>query len=237
MVGPFMYSQVLLSRRSLLAASSLALVLPSRTFAAISATPSRPLWLSPQAQRCAKAYSQSALNVMPEQSKAVMLDAQRSMAASMLQLRGVTHYELQREVLRFDTLLTAAPARKILLAVSHQSNVVQDTMAREQPLSQHGELAMLSQRLAKNFFLIASGIEQPALKNALLDDQRAFTKTLSEALRATSNSTATQRTLQLADAQWVFYDLALKAPLLPTSQERIAATSERLWSLLSPMAA
>ncbi len=229
-----MHSQVLTSRRSLLAASSLALTLPySRSFAAMNTAP-RPLWLSPQAQRCAKAYSQSALNVMPEQSKAVMADAQRSMAASMSQLRGVSHYELQREVMRFDALLTAAPARKILLAVSHQSNVVQDTMAREQPLSQHGELAMLSQRLAKNFFLIASGIEQAALKNALAEDQRAFTKTLGDALRVNSNSTNTQRTLQLAQAQWVFYDLALKAPLLPTSQERIAATSERLWSLLSP---
>jgi hypothetical protein len=231
-----MYSSVLLSRRSLLAASSLAFIIPSRSFAAPSATPSRPLWLSPQAQRCAKAYSQSALNVMPEQSRAVMLDAQRSMAASMLQLRGASHYELQREVLRFDTLLTAAPVRKILLAVSHQSNVVQDTISREQALSVNGELAMLSQRLAKNFFLIASGIEQPALKNALLDDQRAFTKALSDALRV-NNNTNTQRTLQLAQAQWVFYDLALKAPLLPTSQERIAATSERLWSLLSPTAA
>lgn len=235
MVGTFMHSHFLLSRRSLLAASSLALIIPTRSFATASSITARPLWLSPQAQRCAKAYSQSALNVMPEQSKAVMLDAQRSMAASMLQLRGASHYELQREVLRFDTLLTAAPARKILLAVSHQSNMVQEVISREQPLSPQAELAMLSQRLAKNFFLIASGIEQPALKSALLEDQQALTKTLSEALRATSNSTATQRTLQLAEAQWVFYNAALKAPLQITSQQHIAATSERLWSLLSPI--
>ncbi len=236
---PMSSHHVFLSRRSLLTASGLALALPySHCFAAtIPAPSSHPLWLSPLAQRCAKAYSQTALNILPEQGKAVMVDAQRGIASSVAKLRGADRTQLQREVLRFDTLLTAAPQRKILLAVSHQSNVLQSTAMHAQAVDATGELAMLSQRIAKNFFLVASGIEQPAVRSELNHDQRLFTRTLQAAKQEQRNTLAKLRALELAEAQWTFYDVALRAPEQAVSQMHVALTSERLWRILSPLSA
>jgi hypothetical protein len=239
----FMSSHLLLSRRCLLAAAAVSVAAPKLSFAAMSAPLSSPSWLSPLAQRCAKAYSQSALNVLPAQCKAVMADTQRSMASSMSQLRGqpaAVRFELQRELRRFDTLLAAAPARKVLLAVSHQSNVLQETVERDaQPQAFHA-LATLSQRMAKHYFLLAWGVDQADARMQLFLDQRAFALALQAAQQQqqlSPLSVSERRALELTQAQWAFYEAALKAPPISDKQQQVASASERMWALLWPLSA
>lgn len=228
-----------LTRRQFLRTSFSIAALSSITLndalAAGGITQAAPLLISPLAQRCAKAYSQAALNVLPEQSKAVMQESQRGIASGLNQLRGTEKTTLQKELLRFDTLLTAAPQKKILLAVSHQSNVLQCTpqQSTETKPSDLSELAMLSQRMAKNFFLKASGIEHAAVNSELLNDQRSFSGKLLHAQSDARLPIGVKRNLQLAQDQWVFYGAALKSPPLATSQQHVALSSERLWKLLT----
>lgn len=191
------------------------------------------------AQRCAKAYAQSALNLMPEQSRSVMQQSQLGMTASLAALRGqpAMRYELQRELTRFDTLLTAAPARRVLLAVAHQSNVLQDAAERDsQPDALHA-LATLSQRLAKNYFLSAQSVDSSDTRMQLFLDQRAFKLALQAAEQRAGTPERTRRALALAQGQWAFYEVALQTPRQPASQQQVASASEKLWELFSALAA
>jgi hypothetical protein len=222
-----------ISRRHAVGLLGAAWLMPHST-AWAQGTHSMPL--SALSQRCAKAYSQQALQVLPEQCKTVMLDTQQAIAASMLKLKGVRHAQLQQEVRRFDTLLTAAPGRKILLAVSHQSNVLQSAAERDDEPGVMHALATLSQRMAKNYFMLAWGVDQADARLQLLLDQRTFAPALQSALQQPKLLTLPQRrALELTQAQWAFYEAALKATPTPDKQQQVASASERMWQLLWPL--
>jgi len=87
---------------------------------------------------------------------------------------------------------------------------------------------MLSQRLAKNYELLAAGLDSRTVREQMTGDADEFQRALAQLNKAPISTPAIRSALELGQAQWVFFEAALKRQPDPRGLENVATTSERL---------
>jgi hypothetical protein len=95
-------------------------------------------------------------------------------------------------------------------------------------LNTAGRQRMLSQRLAKNYYLTAAGLETNTSLLQLNEDRNEFKQALSALASAPVSTPAIRNELLLAQMQWTFFEAALLRKHDSESMKVVATTSERL---------
>jgi hypothetical protein len=214
-------------------------------------------WFRALSQRMAKAYCQQYLQVMPAAATDVLGNARKLVQQGSGELaRGLQSGQWPAEVARqldevqkqfalLDQLTAAPTSRAAVVAVSEQSDrtllVAQavtesiEKMARvasARLVNLAGRQRMLSQRLAKNYFLVAAKVDSKVVHAQLAADAADFRQAM-QSLAAAPVSTPTIRgELELAASQWVFFESALRRPADEQGMSAAATTSERLLSVM-----
>jgi Type IV pili methyl-accepting chemotaxis transducer N-term len=253
---------MLLSRRNILIpVASIALLpaFPLRAQAQISAAVAinRSGRLRALSQRSAKLFAQTSLDVLAQNAKDTMGSAQRLIQVSLedlakASLTGAMASQLatvSQSAASFTALLASTPSKDNLPRINASADRLLDeankltgmleTSAKQgsaKLINTAGRQRMLSQRLAKNYFLAAAGIETPTTRVQLTDDRTEF-KANMEALGAAPISTpAIRNELQLAQAQWMFFESSLNRKADAESMKTVATTSERLLEVSNNLA-
>jgi len=91
-----------------------------------------------------------------------------------------------------------------------------------------GRQRMLSQRLAKNYFLNIAGVESKTSREQLVGDRADFKQALTTLNAAPISTSSIRNELQLAQSQWIFFEAALDQKSSMESMRNLATTSERL---------
>ena len=96
---------------------------------------------------------------------------------------------------------------------------------------------MLSQRLAKNYFLGVAGTESKLSKEQLTLNRVEFKQNLTSLAAAPISTNSTRNELQLVQSQWMFFEGALSRRPDMDALRNIATTSERLLEANNNLAA
>lgn len=208
-------------------------------------------------QRMAKAYCQQHLMVLPAAAADVMANARKLVQQGTAELvRGSQSGqwpadvvrqldEVQKQFALLDELTAVPTSRAAVVAVSEQSDrtllVAQavteaiEKMARvasARLVNLAGRQRMLSQRMAKQYFLLAAGVDPKASQTQMNADAAEFKQAL-QALAAAPVSTPAIRTeLELGQAQWLFFEAAMRRHPDTKGMEAVATTSERLLEVM-----
>lgn len=252
-MNPFMSPTVGFSRRLVMQSASF-MVLASPVFAAKTAMPistaiNRSARFRGNAQRCAKAYCQLHLKVMPDFSQELLVSVQRQIASGLEALNAA---DLSGEIapllnaLSVDNSLLMAglavpPSRASVLQVSQQADKMFFSANRlvealrglskqttAQLINQCGLIRNRSQRLAKNFFLTAAGIDSKNMRDQLLSDRVEFLQALDALNKAPISTPAIRSELSQVQLQWVFFEAALDRKADDDSMRKVATSSERI---------
>ena len=200
-------------------------------------------------QRCVKLYAQAVLDVMPENTLNTIAVAQRlmqvgiddlrkaslrgpsatmvtSVADSVAALSGELGGKATKEGLPkintvADRLLTEANKLTIQLATDSKqgSSRIIDLAGRQR---------MLSQRLAKNYFLQVAGTTNPGTRNEMTQDAKDYKDAVESLAAAPISTSAIRNDLQLARSQWILFEAALARKSDPEGMRTVATASERL---------
>ncbi|HSV45357.1 MAG TPA: type IV pili methyl-accepting chemotaxis transducer N-terminal domain-containing protein [Ramlibacter sp.] len=242
-----------IGRRTAIRAAALALAVPyvysANAEIAVSTAINRSGRLRALSQRCAKAYGQELLGVLPEHAREIALTCLRLIAVNLDELnKGGAPTEVARLVQQaataaggLRTLMGRERTRDGLLAVSRQADVLLDSA--EQATSAYealgksgsaklvnlcGRQRMLSQRMTKNYFLLAAGHQAKATREQIEADRAAFAQALHQLNAAPLSTSGIRNELVLAQSQWLFFEAALGKPADAESLRNVATTSERL---------
>lgn len=200
-------------------------------------------------QRCAKAYCQLQQEVMPDSAKDVLASAQRLIQvgfedlgrAGLVGENSKLLAAVQADSNALTGMLGMLPTKAGIVAVSLQADKMLASAdlltnaleggAKQQSaklINTAGRQRMLSQRLAKNYFLGVAGAESKLSKEQLTTDRAEFKQNLASLGSAPISTSSIRNELQLVQSQWVFFEGALgKKPDMDTLRN-IATTSERL---------
>ncbi|MCM2347494.1 type IV pili methyl-accepting chemotaxis transducer N-terminal domain-containing protein [Acidovorax soli] len=214
-------------------------------------------WFRALSQRMAKAYCQQYLQVLPEAARDVLGHARKRVQQGSGELaRGLQSGQWPAEVARqldevqkqfalLDQLTAAPTSRAAVAAVSEQSDrtllVAQavtesiEKMARVASVrlvNLAGRQRMLSQRLAKNYFLVAAKADTKLVHAQLAADAADFRQAMQTLMAAPVSTPAIRGELELAAPQWVFFEAALRRPADEQGLSAVATTSERLLSVM-----
>ncbi|CAN7457071.1 type IV pili methyl-accepting chemotaxis transducer N-terminal domain-containing protein [Acidovorax delafieldii] len=218
-------------------------------------------WFRALSQRMAKAYCQQYLQVLPGAAVDVMGLARKMAQSGSNELaRGMQSGQWPADVGRqladvqkqFALLnqLTAAPATQtaLVVAASEQADrtllVAQTVTESIEKMAQApsarlvnlaGRQRMLSQRLAKNYFLNAAKVESKVVQAQLVADAADFRQALQTLKTAPVSTPAIRSELELADSQWLFFDSALRRPADEAGLSAVATTSERLLGVMDKL--
>lgn len=207
-------------------------------------------------QRAAKAYGQLHLNVAPERAREVLEHTRRQVRSGfedmdrqswppeVARLLG----DVRRNADRLDALTAQAPSREGFHAVSAQAdqmmaaaNTATEALERlaQAPTARlvntAGRQRMLSQRLAKNYALTAAGLDGRAVREQVAGDADEFQRALAQLTKAPISTPAIRTALELGQAQWLFFDAALKRQPDARGLEAVATTSERLLEVMDSL--
>ena len=243
-----------------LAAAMLMPALPSTALArmALATAINRTARFRAMSQRTAKLYGQLHLNVRPERAREALEQTRRQVRADLDELDRQAWppevarllADVRRSAERLDGL-TAQPAGKSgLQAVSAQADQMlthanSATQALEhlaqaptaRLVNMAGRQRMLSQRLAKNYGLVAAGLDSRPLRDQIAGDAEEFQRAMAQLAGAPLSTPAIRTTLELAQGQWVFFDMAIKRQPNARGLEDVATTSERLLEVMDSLTA
>lgn len=218
-------------------------------------------WFRALSQRMAKAYCQQYLQVLPAAAVDVMGLARKMVQTGSGELaRGMQSGQWPAEVGRqlvevqkqFALLnqMTSAPATTTALvaAASEQADrtllIAQAVTEAIEKLAQApsarlvnlaGRQRMLSQRLAKNYFLSAARVDSKVVQAQLASDAADFRQALQTLKAAPVSTSSIRNELELADSQWLFFESALRRPADDAGLNAVATTSERLLGVMDKL--
>ncbi|WOO33504.1 type IV pili methyl-accepting chemotaxis transducer N-terminal domain-containing protein [Diaphorobacter limosus] len=234
--------------------------LPSTALArmALATAINRTARFRAMSQRTAKLYGQLHLNVRPERAREALEQTRRQVRADLDELDRQAWppevarllADVRRSAERLDGL-TAQPAGKSgLQAVSAQADQMlthanSATQALEhlaqaptaRLVNMAGRQRMLSQRLAKNYGLVAAGLDSRPLRDQIAGDAEEFQRAMAQLAGAPLSTPAIRTTLELGQGQWVFFDMAIKRQPNARGLEDVATTSERLLEVMDSLTA
>jgi hypothetical protein len=247
-------------RRTLLKAAALGALLPTAWSAnaeiPLATAINRAARFRALSQRCAKAYCQTYLEVLPENARDTLNTAQRLIQVGFEDLgkggfsTSVAKHVLavQHEATALNALLAGPANKNSVAAVSNQADkmlAVADTTTQvlEQLSKQSsaklvntaGRQRMLSQRLAKNYFLIAAGMEPKPLREQMAVDLGDFKHALGALASAPISTPSIRNELGLAESQWTFFAAAINRKPDPDALRTVATTSERLLEVMNSL--
>lgn len=250
-----------LSRRTFVQFSTFGLLLPP-TFSAhaelaLAVLMNRTARFRALSQRSAKAYVQLVLNVLPDATKNTIASAQSLMLSNLDEL-ALSNYSVEvaqniaamkTEAAALTTLLTTTPKRDMLLAVSVQADklTAQATKTTEllanQTKSGNAKIVaiadkqrMLSQRLAKNYFMQAANFNSLPIRQQLASDRAEFKAGLAMLKNAPVSTASIRNDIDLCEAQWFLFETSIDKPRnRPFVMEDVAVSSERLLDITSSL--
>lgn len=200
--------------------------------------------------RSAKAYGQAALGITPEKALAVVDAAQGRCVGALRQLASVEMATPAKEALEalrqehaaFQRLLSSPPGKDQFLAVTAQSDRVFDATTvltnamragSNQPVAQLitsvGFLRNRSQRLARDYYLVAVGQDNSKLRDRMASDRADFVGAVKLLSESTKVPQAARNELALVQSQWAFFDAALSRKPDPTTLGYMSTTSDRIY--------
>lgn len=205
-------------------------------------------------QRCAKAYLAVFLEVLPDGARDIIAASQRliqvgfedlakgNFGAAVNQQIG----QVQQESGALLQMVSATPSRQLVLAVSQQADRMlgaaqKATEALEAQARQPsaklvniaGRQRMLSQRLAKNYFLLAAGAGAKPVHDQLASDRAEFVQALAALGRAPLSTEPIRNELALGQQQWLLFDAALARKADNQGLTTVATTSERVLEVMN----
>lgn len=250
-------------RRTLLQLSAAALLCHSSGAAWAQSTPVTSLQMHRAArfralsQRIAKAYCQAFLNVQPEDAAMAMASSRQLLRAGLQELgkqpwpdalaRPLAQVRQFSEGL--DTALPMPPTRQSVADAAAQADkmlqsadAVADGLQKIAPFSTDklvstaGQQRMLSQRLAKNYFLAAAGLESKDLREQRAADAAEFKRGLASLAASTVSNTTIRSEMTAGEMQWMFLEAALAREPDLRGLRAVASTSERLLGIMDNLA-
>jgi len=222
---------------------------------ALSTAINRAGLLRALSQRTAKAYTQMTLDVLPEQSKDVLVTAQRIVKTNLMELgrAGLSGEAASllavcsADAERLFGLVGGAPAASHLADINKAADqllVSADrlTAALEgrsktsaKILNVAGRQRMLSQRLAKSFMLIEAGQDSSGMRQQMDAARSEFVLALNALEAAPVSTPAIKQELLQARTQWMFYQSALDGKDKPVARRDVATTSERILEVMDSL--
>jgi hypothetical protein len=186
---------------------------------------------------------------MPDNARDVLASVQRlvqvgfddlakaNLSTESLKLLNATQLDSNA----FIALLGASPTRDSAIVVAAQADKMLASAealtasleaAAKQPsaklINLAGRQRMLSQRMAKNYFLGAAGADTKISRDLMISDQADFKAGMATLAAAPISTAGIRNDLQLAQGQWVFFENALKRKPDFESMRNVATASERL---------
>jgi hypothetical protein len=201
------------------------------------------------AQRSVKLYAQLALDVMPENTLNTIAVAQRLMQVGIDDLRkaslrgssatlvtsvadsvAVLSAELASKATKEGLTKINASADRLLTEANKLTiQLITDSkQGNSRIIDLAGRQRMLSQRLAKNYFLQAAGATNPGTRNEMTQDAKDYKDTVEVLTAAPISTAAIRNDLQLVRSQWILFEAAITRKSDAEGMRTVATTSERL---------
>ena len=256
-----MSQQLHLSRRTFVQVSVAGLCLPAalttHAEVALATSINRTARFRALSQRSAKGYVQLVLNVLPDATKNTIASSQRLMLSSLDEL-ALGNYgaevsqhiaAIKAEAAALNALLATAPKRDMLVTVSvqadkltEQANKTTELLATQTKSGNAKIVAiadkqrMLSQRLAKNYFMQAANLNSNPVRQQLASDRAEFKAGLAMLKDAPISTANIRKDIELCEAQWFLFETSIDKPRnRPFVMDDVAVSSERLLDITSSL--
>ena len=250
-----------LSRRTFVQLSAAGLCLPAafatQAEVALAVSINRAARFRALSQRSAKAYVQLVLNVLPEDTKKTIESTQRIMLSNLDELAlGKYSAEVMQnialikaEATALAALLATAPKREMLVAISvqadkltEQANKTTELLANQTKSGNAKIVAladqqrMLSQRLAKNYFMQAANLNYLPIRQQFASDRNEFKAGLAMLKDAPISTASIRQDIELCAAQWFLFETSIDKPRnRPFVMDDVAVASEHLLDITSSL--
>lgn len=211
-------------------------------------------------QRSAKAHIQIVLGILPDKSQEIATSAQALIQTCLRELK-TSHQksgqpiapalleQVENDARNLLAITAASFTRKSALEVSEQSDKLlasseKLTSAYTESSRTHtgrlintaGRQRMLSQRVAKLYFLSNIGHSNEALRRDIQKLRNEFNDNLATLSSAPLHTPSIRAYLELGRTQWLFLDSALNKSGDPAQMRNVATTSERLLEVMNDLA-
>lgn len=251
-------SHLLISRRlcvlglGVVAWSGVAMPLWAQGRPTLSAAINRAGRMRALSQRMSKAYAQSALGVMPERAQDWLQATQKHMSSGLDALAQASTSDtkpllqtLEKDTNGLVSQASSSPNKANIVVVVRAADQMLDTadrltkafevqagQASAKIVNLAGRQRMLSQRMARAYFLQAAGQEVSTAQQQLEQSRHEFKVALDQLKAAPITTTSIKNELELARGQWLFYEAALNKTPTTEALQTVATTSERIYEVM-----